>query len=296
MITLRNDFLELKILKKGVTFVSFKTLKDDINIITSYKDIDEFDNDRGPYLGALIGPLAGRTHVNQYGLNLDANNGPNHLHGGFDPLSEVEFEVDATEEDAVFTGTHQNVAYTVKVFLEDETVVLDLHAIPQEKTPLNLTNHMYFNLLGENDLNHHFVKLDADYYSFVNENLLSTNTLMSVTDSVFDLREGAYVKDLLIQDHPQFKRTRHIDHSFKTNTLTLKTDHKTLKVQATMPYMHMYFSNYFDESFIDEHGRLAKNHAAIAIEPQYLPNDIDMPMYDKDAPYHETIRYTVSFT
>ncbi|HZJ87250.1 MAG TPA: aldose epimerase [Erysipelothrix sp.] len=295
MIVLKNEFIELKILKKGVTFVSFKTLKDNINIITSYKDIEAYDKDRGPYLGALIGPLAGRTHVNQYGLTLDANNGPNHLHGGFNPLSEVCFDVEENESSAVFTALHLDVYYRIIVRLDKTSVVLELYASPRTSSPINLTNHMYFNLLGENHLDAHRIKLNADFYSYVNENMLSTNTLMSVTDSVFDLRNGSDLKDILSQDHPQFKRTGHIDHSFKTNELELKAGHKTLNIKATMPYMHLYLANYFDESFVDEHGRLAKNHASIAIEPQYLPNDIDMPFYDETNPYQEKITYTITF-
>lgn len=293
MITLRNDFLEVKILKLGVTFVSFKSLQDDINIITAYKEHENYKvND--PYLGSLIGPLAGRTKPGSYGLDLDINNPPNHLHGGKNGLNLCMFDVEAKEDEAIFTKLHQDVFYTITVALKDNQVVLDLKATPQKELPINLTNHMYFNLLGENDLKNHTIQLKADKYSSISEAKLNTYDLRDVSNSVFDLRETKEVMDLINRTHPQFEITRHIDHSFKASEVVLNAHHKTLKIKATMPFMHLYFANYFDEGFIDEKGRKAKNHASIAIEPQYLPNDQNMPRYDETHPYHETITYTLS--
>lgn len=295
MITLSNDILELKILKRGVTFTSFKHLKDNLNIITAYQNIEDYEDNSGPYLGALVGPLAGRTEPNQYGLDLDINNPPNHLHGGTNGLSFTDFDAEVKDNKAIFKTHHNHVAYEITVSLDENKVILDMKATPdvEKDAVLNLTNHMYFNLQGTNDLNEHQIKLEADKVSYLNEKMLNTYNLQDVTDTVFDLREYQDLSVLLNKTHPQFDISRHIDHSFYANKVKLKADTKELTVEAKAPFMHLYFANYFDENFIDEHGRKAKNHASIAIEPQYLPNDLDMKVYTSDNPYHETITYTL---
>ena len=294
MVTLNNGILEVEILEKGVTIKSFKNLNDNINITTAYKNIEDYQ-DNPLYLGALIGPLAGRTAQNRYGETLEINNAPNQLHGGTDGLHSQIFTVkDKTETEATFELKHKDVHYVIKLSLDNNNLILDMHATPKTDKRLNLTNHMYFNLLGEDNLNQHSVILSADKVSLHNENMQNDGNLIDVKDTVFDLNEKKNVKDLLMQKHPQFEMTRHIDHSFLANEVTLFAGKKSLKVKATTPYMHLYFANYFDEQAIGEKGYPLQNYSAIAIEAQYVPNDIDMPVYNKDKPYHETIVYTLS--
>lgn len=294
MITLSNETLEVEILEQGVTIVSFKHKKDNINITTRYQDIASY-KDNPLYLGALIGPLAGRTAPDRYGYVLDINDPPNQLHGGTKGLHSQIFNVlKVSSSQAIFTLTKDDVDYEIKTSLEDNTLLIDMKATPQSPTRINLTNHMYFNLLGENSLENHFVTLKADKVSLHNASMQNDGNLITVKDTAFDLNQKTNISTLLKRDHDQFHMTRHIDHSYKAQSVTLETDHKSLTVEGTSPYMHLYFGNFFDEAHRDEHGRLIKNHASVAIESQYVPNDIDMPEYDAKHPYHESIRYTLN--
>lgn len=294
MVTLNNGILEIEVLEQGVTIKSFKNLSDNINITTAYQNLEDYE--KNPlYLGALIGPLAGRTAQNRYGELLEINNAPNQLHGGSDGLHSQIFTVrDKTKTEATFELNHKEVEYSINLSLEKNNLILDMQAIPKTDKRINLTNHMYFNLLGEDNLDQHTVLLQADKVSLHNDNMQNDGNLLDVKDTVFDLNEDQKVKDLLMKTHPQFEMTRHIDHSFLANEVTLTAGQKTLKVKATAPYMHLYFANYFDEQAIGESGLPLKNYSAIAIEAQYVPNDIDMPIYNKDKIYHETITYTLT--
>ena len=295
MIKLQNDDLEVEICCEGVKFVSIKTRKDNINNITSYKDRSMYHQDYGAYLGALVGPLAGRTQAGSYGLDLDINNPPNHLHGGSDGLSHHVFDVTQTKTKAIFTKEVADVFYEITIELEALTIHVDLKARPKKEAVINLTYHPYFNLSGENHLENHSIQMDCEKVSYLNEQMLNTNRLEPVEGSIFDFNQAKDIFSFLSETHPQFDITRHLDHSFKTQSLILKTKDKQLHVQTTTPFIHLYLANYFDENFVDEKNRPAKNHASLAIEPLYLPNDPQMKKYDASNPYHEQFTLTFSF-
>lgn len=293
MITLNNGILEVSILKQGVTVVSFKHLEDDINIVTRYQNIGDYKTNP-VYLGSLIGPLAGRTEQNRYGVQLELNDAPNHLHGGINGLHNQEFVCKQDGNEAVFTKVLDNVFYKVTVKLDHNHCTMEFEAIPDDRAVINLTNHMYFNLLGTNNLLDHKISVNADRVSYLNENKVNTGDLREVEATVFDLRSSKKISDLLHENDEQFKITRHIDHAFMGNQVVLATPHKYLSVKATTPAVQVYLSNFFDEGFLNEHSELAANHSSVAIEPQYVPNDLNMKCYTHDDPYHETFIYTLS--
>ena len=293
MITLNNGVIEVSILKHGVTIVSFKHLKDDINVVTRYHDIWDYKANAS-YLGSVIGPLAGRTEQDRYGKDLELNDAPNHLHGGSNGLHNQEFVCKQDGNVAVFTKVLDGVFYKVKIKIDHNHCIMEFEAIPDDSATLNLTNHMYFNLLGTNTLDHHSITVNADRVSYLNDNKVNTGDLRAVENSIFDLRNPKLITQLLHEDHDQFKISRHIDHAFLGNQVVLSTPGKELSVKATTPYVQLYLSNYFDEGFLNEHQQLAANHSSVAIEPQYLPNDSNMKRYTHENPYKEIIVYTLS--
>ena len=292
MITLTNEFIEVEILPRGVTFKSFKLLRDGINIITAYQNLDQYQ-ENAVYLGSCVGPLAGRTAQGMYGLDLDINADGFHLHGGSKGISSQAFYVEEIDQGAIFTLNSDQIAYTITVTLEGHSLTIDFFAVPEFERPINMTNHMYFNLDGSDTIDNHKIQVKASQVSLHNKDMYNDGNLIPVEGTVFDLKEERMLSQVLKGNHPQFEMTRHIDHSFLGQELVLTTKDKNLKVKGTMPAMHVYLANFFDESFKDEKGRLAKNHASIAIEAQYIPNDPNMPLYSKEKPYKESITYIV---
>lgn len=292
MVTLKNDFIKVEILPLGVTFKSFSLLRDGVNIITAYENLDQYQRN-DVYLGSCVGPLAGRTEQGMYGLDLDTNADGFHLHGGSKGISSQVFDVKEVDDGAIFTLNSDQIAYTITVSLEGHSLTIDFLAVPEFERPINMTNHMYFNLDGSDTVDHHTIQVKASRVSLHNKDMYNEGNLIPVEGTVFDLRKEKRLSQVLKETHPQFEMTRHIDHSFLGQELILKTKDKSLSVKGTMPAMHVYLANFFDESFKDEKGRLAKNHASIAIEAQYMPNDPHMPLYSKEKPYKESITYIV---
>lgn len=176
-----------------------------------FEDIDYYIEADG-YLGALVGRVANRINKGRFTLdgvtydNLYINNGENHLHGGREGFSNKIWDVASTSEEA--DAVSVTLAYTspdgeegypgtldVKVtYALNNEGALSIHyvATTDKATPVNLTNHAYFNLLGydKGDILGHELWLDAESYLPTDAGLIPTGELADVTRTPFDFREA----------------------------------------------------------------------------------------------------------
>lgn len=310
--TISNDFLEAKILNRGGTLIYLAMKKDKRNIVVRNKDINDYIVNRG-FLGACIGPLAGRTEEGKFTLNdkdyqLDKNVGNDHLHGGFMGLSKLFLTVvELNSNKITLIGTHDytqqgypsKIDYQIKYELMEDSLLLTMEASPDKECPINLTNHSYFNLSQEETINNHILKLDSKEIVTVKENGCNSNIHLNVKDTVFDFNQSEKLGDILKLNHEQFKITKHIDHTYildKDSTITLfepKTK-KQLSIKSNAPTAQIYLANYFDETLTDEFDRKIKAHCGVAIEPQNIPNEINLSskgIYSHENPFNLQIEY-----
>ena len=160
----------------------------------------------GAYLGATIGRWANRIagarfELDGIGYPLDRNENGNLLHGGANGFHRARWDViddcggltlrlDSPEGDAGFPG---NVTVQVRYTLDDDgTLTIDYTGRTDAPTPLNLTNHSYFNLNGRagSDVRGHLLQIDADAFLEVDDALIPTGTA-DVTGTAFDFRHSA---------------------------------------------------------------------------------------------------------
>ncbi len=176
--TLTNkNGIELSILNYGATLSSLKiptSSNKKIDIVLGFETIEDyiksFNLPSAPYLGAVVGPFAGRIKdglftIGEKKIQLEKNLEENHIHGGFNGLSKVFWDMksfDSTKNALTFLYKNKsisnyypgdisiNVTYTIT---EENEVVVEFYAQTTEDTILNLTQHSYFNLDGhENDI------------------------------------------------------------------------------------------------------------------------------------------------
>lgn len=283
VVSLKGENLVVEVLPLGASLISMK-YNNSPNVVVRYNDLNDYKNN-GVYLGTMVGPIAGRTKDAQFTIDgkttrLSQNDNNNHLHGGYHGISthvfnisyqsdsQVIFEDEISHQKDGYPGT---VTYRIKYEVVDDELVLEVQAKSSSLLPLNITNHTYFNLEGSNSLSNQKLRIKADKVAFCDDSNANTGEFLNVKDTVFDFNN---IKELSPNDkHPQFEITRYLDHDFKLNgNVTLESPEYILEIETDMPYMRVYSANWFDESFVNEHGEKAKNQSAVAFEPQYLAN------------------------
>ncbi len=306
--SLRNNYLEIQVLNVGATLISMKHLRDNINVVVRYHDLENYINDNGAYLGSSIGPCTGRMANSLLDtvqlVSNEANN--SHLHGGSHGIHSAVFECVTHSNYLEFTATVDHsedgypgkVDYTITYALEGCELVVTHLAKPHKRQYINTTNHSYFNLIGSDSVLDHEFQINATQMSLVNEFGWYEGKNLSVEGTIFDFLEAKKLDQCVLGKHDQYEYTRSLDHFFHGNHLKLSLDHKVLDVKTDRLGFQVYTANYFDENFKVENGSLAQNFAAIALEPQSFnnePNLGDYLQYDFDNPYKAQTRYKLYF-
>lgn len=217
------------------------------NVVLGFESPDEYrDNPR--YLGAIVGRYANRIGGARFTLDaktyrLAANIGPHHLHGGvkgFDQrvwraacgVSELELRYTSPDGEEGYPGT-LNVQVKYKLTDRNELVV-EYRATTDKPTPINLTQHSYFNLAGEGDVLDHLLQIDADAITAVDEDSIPTGSFMPVAGTAFDFRAPTRIGA---------RRDGRYDHNFVLHgsvRVVEPESGRTLDVQTTEPGVQLY--------------------------------------------------------
>jgi aldose 1-epimerase len=215
------------------------------NVVLGFDSPDEYRNNPR-YLGAIVGRYANRIAHAQFTLEgrtyrLAANNGSNHLHGGvtgFDQRvwraacggSDLELGYTSPDGEEGYPGT---LDVRVKYKLTDRNeLVVEYRATTDKPTPINLTQHSYFNL-GGNVLDH-LLQIDADAITPVDDNLIPTGGFMAVAGTAFDFRAPTRIGA---------RRGGSYDHNFVLQggiRVVEPKSGRTLGVQTTEPGVQLY--------------------------------------------------------
>lgn len=217
------------------------------NVVLGFDSPDEYrDNPR--YLGAIVGRCANRIAGARFTLDgktyrLAANIGPNHLHGGvkgFDQrvwraacgVSDLELRYTSPDGEEGYPGTLDvRVRYTLT---DRNELVVEYGATTDKPTPINLTQHSYFNLAGDGDVLDHILQIDADAITPVDEHLIPTGGVMPVAGTPFDFRAPVRIGA---------RRDGTYDHNFVLKGGVRVVEPKsgrTLEMQTTEPGMQLY--------------------------------------------------------
>ncbi len=310
----KDNGFEVHILNLGC--IIQKIIYNGQNMVLSYSDYTCYYGN-GSYMGALVGRTAGRIENGKYNLNgkeyeLDKNNGDNNLHGGIDGLSNKIFEDRIENNKLILSYYDENPLYDSKVLVEavysldenSDSLNVKYYGKVDKETYLNFTNHSYFNLGDINDIIlNHKLTINSDYYWDLKANMIPDKKTL-VDNTIFDFRKGKLVGENLKDKNNQFDITYYFDHPFELNKSKdydiLLENYKTgisMKIKTNQKYLVMYAGNFLHEVKALDGLTINPRHLGIALEPQNLPNGINIgdEYYDittKDNKYYESIVYT----
>ena len=279
------------------------------DIVLGYSTLEGYIRNK-PHFGSIVGRCAGRISNTRFSIEekcytLTRNNGGKHcLHGGYPAYDRQLWHADiisgSDEAGVSFSrispdgeqGFPGEVRFTVSYTLsKDNTITLRYEAHTTKTTPINLTNHTYFNLnpAGMQDdgsyvsaLNHH-VQLAASRYAEVDASLIPTGTLIPVEGTPLDFR----TPKLLSNDFDKLKNgyddTWLID-TDGTDTIpcaavvTEPATGRTLHIYSTQPAITMYTANFLNGEQ-GKNGDVYNKHSAVCFETQHVPDSPNHPEF-----------------
>lgn len=256
-----------------------------------------------PFFGALIGRYGNRIREGRFTLDgetcqLPVNDGANHLHGGpvgFDSVlwqarvegRELHLAYRSADGDQGYPGTLDVAA--VYTLTDDNELVVRFRAVADKATPVNLTQHSYFNLAGGGDILGHELTLDASAYLPIDSGLIPTGELAPVAGTAFDFRRPHAMGTRIDQADEQLRRGGGYDHCFvldkpapKAMTRAARVfeprSGRVLELFTQEPGVQFYSGNSLDGSLRGK-GKTWTRRSGFCLEPQHFPDSPNQPSF-----------------
>ena len=317
--------IEVKISNYGGIVTSFITEDKNgkrSNIVVGFDSLASYLQ-KPPYFGALIGRYGNRIGDGTFTLNgiaykLAANNGKNHLHGGLKGFDKVVWDATVVNDSLPQLtlayvskdgeeGYPGNLKVLVQYTLTDKNELkIEYNAETDKATPLNLTNHSYFNLSGDvsNTILNHTLQIDADRYTPVDTTLIPTGELKPVKGTAFDFttpqRIGSRIDSVQGgYDHNWVLNRKDSSSIQLVATLSDSTSGRKLEVFTTQPGLQFYSGNFLDGKFVNRDGKTLIIHTALCLETQHFPDSPNKPGFPSTIlqpgqQYHQVTLYKIS--
>ncbi|OXA42764.1 galactose mutarotase [Folsomia candida] len=307
---------EVQVINYGATITSIKVPDRDGqlgDVVMGFDNIQGYLDVSNRYLGATIGRFGNRIKEGKFTLedgksyNLTINNGPNHLHGGHQGFDKRMWEARVDDDAVVMSYVSQDGEegypghLLVNVRFEwtrCHELIISYQATTTKPTPINLTNHSYFNLAGHGagpGLEGHFVQLNADSYTPVDANLIPTGEIKSVEGTMYDLQKPGQSLAALLKKFPPGPNG--YDNNFCVNRDSKKTgiqlvasveesgSGRGLTIHSDQPGIQFYTANFLPDEAAQEAGLVGKGgavywkHGAMCMETQNYPDAINHPNF-----------------
>jgi aldose 1-epimerase len=288
------------------------------DVVLGFDSLNHYFNRR--FFGSVVGRFSNRIANARFTLDgvtyeLAANNGPNHIHGGIQAFDK---KVWGAEEMNTADGPALKLSYLSKdgeegypgnlqvsvtyTLTQDNGLRIVYEATTDKATPVNLTNHSYFNLGGGQtaDVLGHQISLEADEYTVMNEALIPTGEIRSVQGTPLDFRSPAPIGERINQLEKGF------DHNFvfrnqsgelsRAGSVYEPLTGRYMEVFTTKPGVQFYVPNW-QKGFAGRGGQTYQGHGAFCLETQYFPDSPNQPHFPNTILRPgETYRHTTIYT
>lgn len=271
------------------------------DVVLGFKSLAGFLQEGNPYFGSLVGRFCNRIANARFSLEgntylLAANNNGNSLHGGIKGFDKVIWKATTIADNQVkmnylspdgeegYPGNlNVEVTYTLT---ENNELCIDYTASTDKSTPVNLTNHSYFNLsAGENEtILDHILTINADRFLEADDRSIPTGNYIDVKGTVMDFTSGKSIG----QDINKVKGGGY-DHNYILNMRDSNSQAASVYHPASGRYMEVFTSEpglqFYSANFLDGTLKDTKNdlkyikHGALCLEAQHFPDSPNQPSF-----------------
>ena len=308
--------MRVRVLEHGCTLVGIEVPDREgrfEDVALGFNDASEYRR-RHPYFGCVVGRFGNRIAGGRFSLDgrsyqLATNNAPGgipcHLHGGevgFDQrFWSVEGGQNGTAQEIRFNrvslageeGYPGNLSVSVVYRLTEENALeISYEAVTDAATPVNLTNHSYFNLRGEGSgqsVLNHVLTLHASRFLPTDAGMIPTGELRPVEGTPFDFLHPRAIGERIQQEEPQLLGAGGYDHNWVLDSgggeLALAAEvyepvsGRVLEVLTTEPGVQLYTGNLLDGSCIGKSGVAYARHGGLCLETQHFPDSPNQPAF-----------------
>lgn len=279
----------------------------------------------GPCAGKTPGRYANRIALGKFSIDgtdyqLAVNNGPNALHGGPEGFQNQLWNAEEIENGVRFTYTsvdgEENYPGTLKVMVEytfddNNQLTVRIKAETDKATVVNLTNHTYWNLRGENSGNifDHTMKMKCSRFLPGSDSLIPTGEMQPVAGTPMDFTSAKPLGKDIKADFPAINYAKGYDSSWVIDNwekgkfldavvvIEDAVSGRILEIGTTQPAAHVYTGNWLAGSPISKSGRSYNDYDGVAVECQGMPDAPNRPAFPSQLLrpgeiYDETIRFT----
>jgi len=276
------------------------------DVVLGYDNLESYIQDKN-YFGAVIGRYANRVANAGFELDgrqysLDRNDGPNHLHGGSAGFHKVLWSARMEQHSdhvALILGYRSadqeqgypgNLDVTVTYQLNQRNELrVQYEALTDMATPVNLTQHSYFNLAGRGAVLDHELLIAADAFTPVGQTLLPDGAQTQVAGTPFDFRTARLIGEQIDTGDRQLMFGQGFDHNFVLNKavdnqLNLAArvyepdSGRIMELITQEPGLQFYSGNFLDGSAAGK-GRVFGHRSGFCLEPQHFPDSPNNPAF-----------------
>jgi len=301
--TLTNsNGIRVRIMNYGGTLVSLEAPDRTgkmADVVLGFDSFDRYVKD-SPHFGCITGRFANRIAHGRFTLDgveykLAKNDGENHLHGGLVGFDKKIWQVEASEVKGVPTlkctyrsqdGEENfpgNLDVTVVYTLSDSNEwAIEYSAVTDKATPVNLTNHTYWDLAGEGtgDILDHEMQIFASRYTPVDSGLIPTGEVRTLDASPLDFRTSTPIGARIAQVEGGYDHNYVLDGPTGSLKLAARAcdpkSGRVLEVSTTEPAIQLYTGNFLG-GFSGKKGVPYGQHFGFCLETQHYPDSVNQP-------------------
>ncbi|MEL7120807.1 MAG: aldose epimerase family protein [Bacteroidota bacterium] len=262
-----------------------------------------------PYFGSLIGRYGNRIAKGKFSIDgekytIPTNNGPNTLHGGDMGFNRRLWKATTIETNdnvgIILTrrstdmeeGYPGNLDVKVTYLLNNNNEwKIEYEATTDKKTPVNLTQHAYFNLngAGDGDILSHELMIKASRYTPVDETLIPTGELATVEGTPFDFRSPTPIGARVNEENQQLEYGLGYDHNWVIDRTTDEMEvvaslyepnsGRLMEIITIEPGLQFYCGNFLDGSNIGKKGKAYQYRTGLCLETQHFPDSPNQEVF-----------------